>query len=267
VSALAVRSVEQSPEQPTAATSSEGDDLVSPLAQGRYGPWAHPAAAGVFQRLFVDALRLHRASISSSPKSRAVRLPLVTWRMTPAHQSPALDYWRDIAAPGLSSSRTAKYVVCSFNPADNSTALTWTPPIPSVGGHLSWEAALSRLHEFRLLPANWDSYDADPIAPVALATAHRLVDELTNAPGVAGSEELLPSNIAPIADGGIQFEWEKPGGDLEVELMTDGRLGYFLASGHGAARTRLSENEVQLPFVVELIRQFLNVPSVWRSYL
>lgn len=90
------------------------------------------------------------------------------------------------------------------------------------------EPALAQLGEFAGLERGWDSYDAEPISPVALATARGL---LMLAAGEIRRRLEAPARIhvEPLADGGVQLEWFGADAELEIEVQADGTLGYLLA--------------------------------------
>ncbi len=72
----------------------------------------------------------------------------------------------------------------------------------------------NRLDEFKSLEEDWDSYGADPISPKAIVTAKNLLRTCSR-----------PDFIAPLADGGVQLEWECPdiNRGAEVEISAEGK--------------------------------------------
>lgn len=88
----------------------------------------------------------------------------------------------------------------------------------------------ARLAEIAALPADWDSYGARPISPVAIAETRRLLAAMCG--------DGLPTAIVPLCKGGVQLEWVAggpggPGGpgwasgcevEVVVEIAADGRL-------------------------------------------
>lgn len=93
---------------------------------------------------------------------------------------------------------------------------------------LSFQSARDTLDELARLPADWDSYGAVPPTAVAMSSAHGLLSSLAEQYAGAADERALPWATAPLADGGVQFEWRGPGGAIEVEIGPDGRLAYLI---------------------------------------
>jgi hypothetical protein len=90
------------------------------------------------------------------------------------------------------------------------------------------EPALERLIALADLKRGWDSYDAEPISPIAVATARGLlmlvVGEVRH--HIASPVRL---HVLPLADGGVQLEWLTADASLEIEVRSDGTLGYLMA--------------------------------------
>lgn len=86
-----------------------------------------------------------------------------------------------------------------------------------MAGRVSVADYLARLDGFAVLEGDWDSYGGLPISPAAIALARRLVE-------CFGAGGCLPTDVAPICDGGIQLEWEPQGHILGVEVMASGQL-------------------------------------------
>jgi hypothetical protein len=78
----------------------------------------------------------------------------------------------------------------------------------------SAQAAVAGL---RALPANWDSYGAPRINEGCAVAALNLLLNVTKA------NTPRPA-IVPTSRGGTQLEWHTRGVDLEVELLTPGRV-------------------------------------------
>jgi len=90
-------------------------------------------------------------------------------------------------------------------------------------------SALQRLEELASLGPNWDSYNADPLSPTAVAHVRELLSEVDRwfryfTPPLAAQS----LSVAPVADGGVALEWQSPRRELEVEIGPDGRCTYLL---------------------------------------
>lgn len=102
--------------------------------------------------------------------------------------------------------------------------LTGSPGRIELKQNASLQAAQDLLAEYADLQPNWNSYGALQISPVANQEARRLLFQLFESYGQAG----IPDTIVPLADGGLQFEWDKRGGTLEMEIQSDRILSTLL---------------------------------------
>lgn len=93
---------------------------------------------------------------------------------------------------------------------------------------LSFQLARETLDELARLPEDWDSYGAAPPTAVAISAAHGLLANVAERYVEPTDEDALPWAAAPLADGGVQFEWRGPGGAIEVEIGPDGGLAYLV---------------------------------------
>jgi hypothetical protein len=98
--------------------------------------------------------------------------------------------------------------------------LTVSPPFPGPPAHLHprprrwWTRACSRLDELLRLPANWDSYDADPLESQTVDSAKGLLECL-------GSVLDLPEpSVSPTRIGGVLLQWRSGTKEIEVELVS-----------------------------------------------
>ncbi len=75
----------------------------------------------------------------------------------------------------------------------------------------------SQLDSFIALPEGWDSYSARKIslgsANEALTIYEKIMMQFATI-----DENLLQPSVVPLPDGGVQFEWTTPRGELEVEF-------------------------------------------------
>ena len=101
-----------------------------------------------------------------------------------------------------------------------------TDPIPlRIVDYL--DPAFVRLDELETLGYGWDSYDAEPVASLALRTARGLL--ILSVERVRQSLDApYALSVVPIADGGVQIEWHTISASLEVEGRPDGVLDYLI---------------------------------------
>jgi hypothetical protein len=122
-------------------------------------------------------------------------------------------------------------------------------PTPPALAHV-----LERISGIADLDEGWDSYGALPPSEVALAKTRWLLNSLQDwLP--AGIPDPGPFAMAPLSDGGIQLDWERPGLALELEVNPDGSLGYLLVEGEGEHREFLENDDAGLVEVIDLIRR------------
>jgi len=99
--------------------------------------------------------------------------------------------------------------------------------------------ALMQFDEMTVLEQDWDSYGADPISPVAIETASKLLQSVEKQCGNEAYEKLMI--VAPRPDGGVQIEWKT--WPLEIDVHTDhqGNLGYLYITYHQSDTTKYDE--------------------------
>ena len=137
----------------------------------------------------------------------------------------------------------ARFDRCEF------TSDTEVTPRPSLYPIIEQLATLANL------PANWDSYDAEPISPRAITAALHLTRSIYESFSDLLGEQVRPFAIAPVADGGILVEWRAPEGALEIEVGPDGRLGYLLVEGREPQRRFEEGDSIPWTQVADLMRR------------
>ena len=86
---------------------------------------------------------------------------------------------------------------------------------------------LAGLDRLARLPADWDSYGADPPTDAAVSHGRRLVEVLTPLLVAQAGHRGDPWAVAARVDGGIQIEWDGESGSVEVHIGPDGTLGFL----------------------------------------
>lgn len=178
------------------------------------------------------------------------------------HGSILLPQFTIFEAPGFAA-RTVQLQPPTTNVVEElqgSTAFGswWDVEAYQWGLHLPVEdvslgSALVRLAELGRLGPGWDSYGAEPISRLAVQRARQFLLALRRSLAHEVGEVFLPVNIAPIADGGIQLEWQGPDSALEVEVTAEGRLAYFLVQGAGSSRRTTQEEDVELSDIEKVV--------------
>jgi hypothetical protein len=84
------------------------------------------------------------------------------------------------------------------------------------------EASLPALRRMAELPDDWDSEGSITPSPSVIASIRVLLDRLRNGLGAIP----IPF-ICPVPGGGVQFEWNSPKKQLEIEFTEDGRLVFL----------------------------------------
>lgn len=142
----------------------------------------------------------------------------------------------------------------AFPPYYSATAWAYTTETTTMPFYAPClRESVATLNELGALPANWDSYGADPVTEVSLDTARRLLLDLQDALlGVLG-ELIKPKAVLPLNDGGIQVEWEGAEGEFELEIAGDGSLSYLLIEREEQGRHFTEATDVTVREVLERI--------------
>jgi hypothetical protein len=88
-------------------------------------------------------------------------------------------------------------------------------------------AVVQRLQELLALPADWDSYGAERISPVAVSRAKGLVRNVASQYWPQVGTAAVPSFVAPIANGGVHLEWSGRDAEFELEVGEGAKLSYL----------------------------------------
>lgn len=101
-------------------------------------------------------------------------------------------------------------------------------PIPARGPAMWLLDALETLRETISLPYDWDSYGGAPPSKQAAETTWRLLKDLATC-------HVPKPDVVPLADGGIEMDWLKPGSILvQITVGPDGESSlYGLDQGTG----------------------------------
>lgn len=87
--------------------------------------------------------------------------------------------------------------------------------------------------EFLRLEPDWDSYGGKPVnfitVQAAIAFLARVVDRFGGSLGA----KAIPLHVAPLSDGGIQYEWMQGDNGIEIEIHPDGVFAYLQIFGTG----------------------------------
>lgn len=129
-------------------------------------------------------------------------------------------------------------------PAFHSTAVT---PYFNFNQDDWLMSAVASIKAIAALPHDWNSYGAPPLT--AAATNHAL--ELA----LGMSRSMPEPRIAPVAGGGLQFEWTLGPGALELEVMPDGAIEYLRVYPDDAMRE--GRLQVSLDTVSKQVRTLL----------
>jgi hypothetical protein len=118
--------------------------------------------------------------------------------------------------------------------ASNATVLQLRGRVQSLEDQLAQLAhgqqllrsARETLDEIARLDDDWDSYGGLRPTAAAISTAHLLLGALWDDLGYGVDDQTIPWAAAPLADGGVQFEWRGPSGAIEVEIGPRGTMNY-----------------------------------------
>jgi hypothetical protein len=95
---------------------------------------------------------------------------------------------------------------------------------------------LNKIDEFSKLLSNWDSYNANVISKIAIATAKKVLDNIKTTGFLSGEIEI---NVFPMRDGGIQFEFDGNNICAELEINQNGEMTFIQFSNDGGITKKL----------------------------
>jgi len=85
-----------------------------------------------------------------------------------------------------------------------------------------FENTLSNLDTIKQLPDNWDSYGSPPLDAKLYNNAKFFLQWIF-------SQFIIPEPfVVPVAGGGVQFEWQSRGRELEIEFSEPDSIEYLL---------------------------------------
>jgi len=98
-----------------------------------------------------------------------------------------------------------------------------TVVVEVVGDEPNWlYATLSNLQALSSMAENWDSYGGAPTTFEATLAALNFISQYL-------PEEAKEPTVVPATDGGVQLEWHRLAGDLEVAFNPEGAMAaYFV---------------------------------------
>ena len=127
------------------------------------------------------------------------------------------DYW---LANGISSVRRGQYTLSERDRPQR----IWVSisqdelVIEQEDEKPAWLVPVAQaMSEIMNLPVNWDSYGALSVRPTAIHAALELLFEIMQA-------DTPAPTVVPTVQGGVQLEWHTHGIDLEIEILSPGRL-------------------------------------------
>jgi hypothetical protein len=119
--------------------------------------------------------------------------------------------------------------------------------------------ALETVERLARLSANWDGYGSLDIQLPAKTAALELMPVLSLYRAEA-------PHIAPVSGGGLQFEWDFEGRQLEVEIRPTGEIEFLTADGtEDMLEGPMSDPWKQVPLLLQWLRTG-NFEVTW-SYL
>jgi len=114
-----------------------------------------------------------------------------------------------------------------------------------------------RLGQLTALEPNWDSYGAAPVSEGAILAAHEFLSFMSERLLGAVDLQISPYTVAPLSDGGVQFEWRGHRSALELEIEPSGALSSLLVRDDESGRTYEEHANVSSREAVEMIAQTL----------
>jgi hypothetical protein len=118
-------------------------------------------------------------------------------------------------------------------------------------------SSFRRLEKLKALEHDWDSYGGVPPTVAAISTADRLLQQVSERFEWTASMSIAPYAVAPVSGGGVQIEWRSLTTAIEVEIDSEGKLGYLLVQGSGEGRTYEEEENVSESRILQLVSKVL----------
>lgn len=117
----------------------------------------------------------------------------------------------------------------------------------------SLQSALQSLSELAQLPSNWDSYGAEPPSSQAITIAQQMLTVIYGRLAARPECSVQPTFIAPLADGGIQLEWNFASTEFAIQISPTGELGYLLVTHDKRGRHTEEAENVPWGQAIEMI--------------
>lgn len=130
-------------------------------------------------------------------------------------------------------------------------------PVPSGGPPSPLAGTLNRLREIEELGANWDSYGSEAPDRVAVEKARSLIREVNVESVNSARGAAVPYSVVPLSGGGVQVEWRGDAATIEVEIGSEGVLGYLLARGSEPSREFEEADNVSQARILQLVRDVI----------
>jgi hypothetical protein len=107
----------------------------------------------------------------------------------------------------------------------------------------------TQLDRLLALPDGWDGARARSITDSAVLTAVQVLFGFAD-------DAVLPPQLVPLPDGGIQLEWHVDGNDLELEVDASG-ASYLLATDNSGKQVREGDFATSASALTSWLRQEL----------
>jgi len=115
------------------------------------------------------------------------------------------------------------------------------------------QTVTDKLNSFADLPPNWDSYGS---VPISLDIRDRAKATMKDILDIGGENMPLPF-IAPMGDGGVEFEWQlETGHELMLTIPPDGSIQFLLDEPGSETEGVIGE----IVSLEQVIKRFLGVP-------
>lgn len=87
--------------------------------------------------------------------------------------------------------------------------------------------------EFLRLEPDWDSYGGKPVNLTTVQAAIAFLVRVVGRFGGSLGAKAIPLHVAPLSNGGIQYEWMHGDNGVEIEIHPDGVFAYLQIFGTG----------------------------------
>jgi asparagine N-glycosylation enzyme membrane subunit Stt3 len=125
-------------------------------------------------------------------------------------------------------------------------------PESSVMNSLKYRELLDTISSFSSLEPNWDSYGADAISEISIATATKVLNHLRQSGNLP---EGVEAHVFPMRNGGIQFDFDSSNSEAELEIDASGEMHFIGYDDQGDVKEEEQLKTYELDELTSLLEE------------